>query len=64
MKPPVTTQQQPQLLLLLHSQLQPQPQPMPLPPQPKRMMRMMISQIKLLLQPLQNIIIPFSALIK
>ena len=58
------TPQQPQSPLLLHSQPQPQPQPMPLPPQPKRMMRMMISQIKRLVQPLQNIKIPFSALIK
>ena len=42
---------QPQLLL----------QPQPFPPQPKRMMIRMISQMPLL-QELQNIVIPFSAL--
>ena len=52
-------------------QLQPQPQPQPLlfsqqpnplPPQPKRMMIRMMSQMALLLQVLQNMTVPFSAL--
>lgn len=52
--------QQPQPQLLLFSQPQPQPLPQPqlFPPQPKRMMiRMMIQRE--LLQPLQNIVLPF-----
>ncbi len=52
--------QQPQPQLLVFSQPQPQllPQPQLFPPQPKRMMiRMMIQRE--LLQPLQNIVLPF-----
>lgn len=50
--------QQPQPQLLLFSQPQPLPQPQLFPPQPKRMMIRIIIQRELL-QPLQNIFIPF-----
>lgn len=62
MGPPVGAQQQPQLLLQPQSLLQPQLllQPQPFQPPPKRMMiRMMSQRVLLLLQELQNIMIPF-----
>ena len=55
--------QQPQPQLLSQPQLLPQPQPLPL--HPKRIMiRMMSHSVLLLLQELQNMTVPFSALKK